>query len=81
MVSNIRGHINGVYKRSNQTEINELVDFINANKYELYATFTDQYNTDAINWRAHGIEINCTPLSDRGFTSGTEIILYKYVES
>ena len=54
---------------------------VNANKYELYATFTDQYNTDAINWRAHGIEINCTPLSDRGFTSGTEILLYKYVES
>ena len=35
MVSNIRGHINGVYKRSNQTEINELVDFINANKYDV----------------------------------------------
>mgnify|MGYP004450086253 FL=1 len=34
MVSNIRGHINGVYKRSNQREINELVDFINENKYD-----------------------------------------------
>ena len=33
MVSNIRSHINGVYKKSNQREINELVDFINENKY------------------------------------------------
>jgi len=33
MVSNIRGHINGVYQRSNINEINDLVDFINANKY------------------------------------------------
>ncbi len=53
---------------------------VNANKYEVYATFTDQYVADAINWRAHGIEINCTPFSNRGFTSGTEILLYKYVE-
>ena len=36
MVSNIRGHINGVYKRSNQREINELVDFINENKYDKF---------------------------------------------
>ena len=34
MVSNIRSHINGVYKRSNIAEINELVDFINENKYK-----------------------------------------------
>ena len=34
MVSNIRSHINGVYKRSNSAEINELVDFINENKYK-----------------------------------------------
>ena len=34
MVSNIRAHINGVYKRSNSAEINELVDFINENKYK-----------------------------------------------
>jgi hypothetical protein len=33
MVENIRGHINGVYQRSNLTEINELVDFINENKF------------------------------------------------
>ena len=33
MVSNIRSHINGVYKKSNQREINELVDFINENKF------------------------------------------------
>ena len=33
MVSNIRGHINGVYQQSNIAEINELVDFINENKY------------------------------------------------
>ena len=34
MVSNIRSHINGVYKKSNISEINELVDFINENKFE-----------------------------------------------
>ena len=34
MVSNIRGHINGVYQRSNSAEINELVDFINENKFD-----------------------------------------------
>jgi hypothetical protein len=34
MVSNIRSHINGVYKQSNVTEINELVDFINENKFD-----------------------------------------------
>ena len=34
MVSNIRAHINGVYKKSNINEINELVDFINENKYD-----------------------------------------------
>ena len=33
MVSNIRGHINGVYQQSNIAEINELVDFINENKF------------------------------------------------
>ena len=33
MVRNIRGHINGVYQSSNVAEINELVDFINENKY------------------------------------------------
>jgi len=36
MVSNIRSHINGVYKKSNQKEINELVDFINENKYDKF---------------------------------------------
>ena len=30
---NIRSHINGVYQKSNQGEINELVDFINENKF------------------------------------------------
>jgi len=35
MVTNIRGHINGVYKRSNLNEINELVDFINENKFNM----------------------------------------------
>jgi hypothetical protein len=34
MVSNIRSHINGVYKQSNVVEINELVDFINENKFD-----------------------------------------------
>ncbi len=34
MVSNIRAHINGVYKQSNTSEINELVDFINENKFD-----------------------------------------------
>ena len=34
MVSNIRSHINGVYKQSNIAEINELVDFINENKFD-----------------------------------------------
>tara|TARA_X000000950_G_scaffold180087_1_gene218425 strand:+ start:3013 stop:3915 length:903 start_codon:yes stop_codon:yes gene_type:complete len=34
MVANIRSHINGVYKRSNTAEINELVDFINENKFD-----------------------------------------------
>jgi hypothetical protein len=33
MVSNIRAHINGVYQKSNITEINDLVDFINENKF------------------------------------------------
>ena len=33
MVDNIRAHINGVYKSSNIAEINELVDFVNENKY------------------------------------------------
>jgi len=33
MVANIRGHINGVYQSSNVAEINELVDFINENKF------------------------------------------------
>mgnify|MGYP003640661595 FL=1 len=34
MVKNIRQHINGVYQRSNISEINELVDFINENKFD-----------------------------------------------
>jgi uncharacterized protein with gpF-like domain len=34
MVGNIRSHINGVYKQSNVTEINELVDFVNENKFD-----------------------------------------------
>jgi len=34
MVSNIRVHINGVYKKSNLTEVNNLVDFINENKFD-----------------------------------------------
>ena len=34
MVSNIKSHINGVYKASNVTEINELVDFVNENKFD-----------------------------------------------
>ena len=34
MVSNIRSHINGVYKQSNIAEIYELVDFINENKFD-----------------------------------------------
>ena len=33
MVSNIRGHINGVYQSSNITDINNLVDFVNENKF------------------------------------------------
>ena len=33
MVSNIRGHINGVYQSSNIAEINQLVDFVNKNKF------------------------------------------------
>ena len=35
MVSNIRSHINGVYKQSNIKEINELVDFVNENKFDV----------------------------------------------
>jgi len=35
MVKNIRQHINGVYQRSNTREINELVDFINENKFNI----------------------------------------------
>ena len=34
MVENIKSHINGVYKKANTREINELVDFINENKYK-----------------------------------------------
>lgn len=34
MVKNIRQHINGVYQQSNIREINELVDFINENKFD-----------------------------------------------
>tara|TARA_B100000519_G_scaffold110988_1_gene96098 strand:+ start:266 stop:1168 length:903 start_codon:yes stop_codon:yes gene_type:complete len=33
VVKNIRSHINGVYQKSNQGKINELVDFINENKF------------------------------------------------
>ena len=33
MVANIRSHINGVYQKSNLSEINKLVDFINENKF------------------------------------------------
>ena len=33
MVKNIRQHINGVYQKSNTREINEIVDFINENKF------------------------------------------------
>jgi len=33
MVSNIKAHINGAYRKSNNREINELVDFINENKF------------------------------------------------
>ena len=38
MVSNIRSHINGVYKKSNSREINELVDFINEFKFDASKT-------------------------------------------
>ena len=34
MVKNIRQHINGIYQLSNTREINELVDFINENKFD-----------------------------------------------
>ena len=34
MVKNIRSHINGVYQRSDMSKINELVDFINENKFD-----------------------------------------------
>jgi len=34
MVKNIRQHINGVYQKTNTREINELVDFINENKFD-----------------------------------------------
>ena len=34
MVSNIRAHINGVYQKSNLSEINDLVDLINENKFD-----------------------------------------------
>lgn len=33
MVKNIRGQINGVYQRSNETAINRLTDYISKNKY------------------------------------------------
>jgi hypothetical protein len=33
MVKNIRGQINGVYQRSNETAINRLVDYIDKNRY------------------------------------------------
>lgn len=38
MVNNIRSHINGVYRKSNSAEINELVDFINENKFDTNKT-------------------------------------------
>ena len=34
MVKSIRSHINGVYQRSDMSKINELVDFINENKFD-----------------------------------------------
>jgi uncharacterized protein with gpF-like domain len=34
MVKNIRQYVNGVYQKSNSREINELVDFINENKFD-----------------------------------------------
>jgi len=33
MVKNIRGQINGVYQRSNETAINRLTDYISKNRY------------------------------------------------
>ena len=33
MVKNIRGRINGIYQRSDENEINRLVDFIEKNRY------------------------------------------------
>ena len=49
------------------------------NKSEMYASFNPQYSSDAANYRIHGIEI-FSPQSDKKFTSGTEILLYKYIE-
>lgn len=50
------------------------------NKNELYASFNPQYTSDAATYRIYGIEIYSSQ-SDKLFTSGTEILLYKYLEA
>lgn len=42
MVKNIRAKINGVYQRSDETEINRLVDFIDKNRYSNNASIKAQ---------------------------------------
>jgi SUMO ligase MMS21 Smc5/6 complex component len=45
MVKNIRAKINGVYQRSDETEINNLVDFIDKNRYSNNPSIKAQVTT------------------------------------
>lgn len=44
MVKNIAGSINGIYQRSNENEINKLVDFIEKNRYSSNAGIIERVN-------------------------------------
>lgn len=45
MVKNIAGQINGIYQRSNENEINKLVDYIEKNRYSSSATIIEKVNS------------------------------------
>jgi hypothetical protein len=45
MVKNIAGQINGIYQRSNENQINKLVDYIEKNRYSSSATIIEKVNS------------------------------------
>ena len=44
MVKNIAGQINGIYQRSNENQINRLVDYIEKNRYSSNASIVNKVN-------------------------------------